>query len=199
MLKDATHYAARLHRGHRARAAEHARRGSILGIVGGLADRLGEAPPYVDVGTAPTEPVPPGRGAEWCAQLVDVDVPPPTHIARDELAVYVRVDHGRWVADCPCGSAQLACMTDLRLFCVDCGNAHADGRWVKTIWPTSTVEIDRVLSLRPLPYQNWTADESVPQLRAENMLLMAGSPEDIAAIAGVEPPVLGSSRREITR
>jgi hypothetical protein len=34
---------------------------------------------------------------------------------------YARINHNRWVSDCPCGSAQVVSPTDQRMACTECG------------------------------------------------------------------------------
>lgn len=35
--------------------------------------------------------------------------------------IFARINHNRWVADCPCGSAQVVSPADPRLACTECG------------------------------------------------------------------------------
>lgn len=34
---------------------------------------------------------------------------------------FARINHNRWVSDCPCGSAQVVSPTDPRMACTECG------------------------------------------------------------------------------
>ena len=85
----------------------------------------------------------------------------------DLLPVYA--NHGRWVVDCPCGSAQLASRDDPRFFCSECLNAWALGKWVGLEWPSAHEEIEGLLMQRPdIRTQNWNPSESVLALAIEN-------------------------------
>jgi hypothetical protein len=85
----------------------------------------------------------------------------------DLLLAYV--NHGRWVIDCPCGSAQLASREDPRFWCVECRNSWALGKWVGVEWPNQAEDIEGLLLMRPSPKtQIWNPDESVLSLAMEN-------------------------------
>lgn len=170
MLRDATHYADRLI--ERARADHQAR---------WRADQHTALEEYVahvrrggDPATGPREPaaqlanIPDGSaGATWCLILWwPAGFKAPERISRQVLPVVV--NHGRWIVDCPCGGAQLACRTDPRFFCVDCLNSWTDGAWVNVDWPRDAAAIDALLSSRPLALQNWNPGDD---LVAENKIL----------------------------
>jgi len=105
----------------------------------------------------------------------------PTGLAEGPLAE-ARVDHGRWVVDCPfpgCNSAQFASKTDHRFFCVDCSGP--DRLWVPVVWPDDIelAAIEAALSLRPeISTRSWespgwrarrgVSPETVADLLAEN-------------------------------
>lgn len=94
----------------------------------------------------------------------------PTKESGDAEA-FARIDHGRWVVDCPfCPSAQMAFEEDHRFLCADCLNADASGAWVRVIWPKPAVRkaIEGPLVVRPKANQNWRPGESPAELRAEN-------------------------------
>ena len=93
--------------------------------------------------------------------------PPADEISEEHLLAYV--NHGRWVVDCPCGSAQLACRSDRRFFCTDCRNAWAFGKWVRVTWPAEEADIEALLLQRPFPRnRNWHPRESASGLAMEN-------------------------------
>lgn len=102
--------------------------------------------------------------------------PPPAGSQRfaDKLLAYV--NHGRWVVDCLCGSAQLASRTDRRFWCVDCRNGWALGKWVEVVWPANADDIEGLLLQRPFSKnQNWTTGEDVMTLVAENVAAGLGA------------------------
>jgi hypothetical protein len=84
--------------------------------------------------------------------------------------VLAYVNHGRWVAECECFSAQVVTEADPRFYCVECFNVAFGGRWRTIIFPSETAEIGVVLAERPeRKRQNWTPGESVELLVAENI------------------------------
>lgn len=84
--------------------------------------------------------------------------------------VMPRVNHGRWIIDCPlCDSAGDAHNT-LNFVCLECGN-KGTGIPMKTIWPNDRGAIERELMRRPNENtRNWDGIESFAHLVAENIL-----------------------------
>ena len=119
--------------------------------------------------------LPPDRHAEYplALQRAISNNPVIHEPASDEVAgapVEVRVNHGRWVVECPgvgCGDAQVASRDDHRFFCITCGNPFVAGRWVATVWPDDVDGIDAALSVRPETFRNWHG-ESVDDLLRDN-------------------------------
>lgn len=94
---------------------------------------------------------------------------PPTNETVQGTDLPVRVNHGRWVVDCPvCLSAQLASFTDPRFLCVTCGNVNVDGKWFRLAWPANAAAIEAALVIRPTENRNWSPGETVADLRREN-------------------------------
>ena len=99
--------------------------------------------------------------------------------------VGARVDHGRWIADCPtggCNGAAAAWVEMPRACCLDCG----------TIFPVEfpdAAEIESaevVLAARPEEARNWLpAEETVADLRRDNIVrgFTIRSDEDEEAVA----------------
>ena len=84
---------------------------------------------------------PPEAGARWAALAhwtLPGSIPFPADTAISARSTTARVERGMWIVDCPCGGAQIACRTDHRFFCCDCGNAVAGGSWVNVSWPSVT-------------------------------------------------------------
>jgi hypothetical protein len=67
---------------------------------------------------------------------------------------FARINHNRWVADCPCGSAQVVSPADQRMACTECGLG-----WMTLTFPESPDAVEE--SLDPLlPHErNWWHDE----------------------------------------
>lgn len=72
------------------------------------------------------------------------------------------VNHGRWVANCACGGAELVAEG----FPFECGSC---GGTATVVWPDDQTEIVRLLDKRRRPNnQNWNPAEPVGLLAAEN-------------------------------
>lgn len=83
--------------------------------------------------------------------------------------VFARVDHGRWLAECECRSAQILDPDDRRFFCVRCENATNGGRWRPVEWPDDPDSIEAVLLARPRPEnRNWQPHENLDTIMREN-------------------------------
>lgn len=82
----------------------------------------------------------------------------------------VYANHGRWVVDCPdCSNAQLACRTDKRFMCNECGNVGVSGLWRRVDWPKDDEAIEAELHRRSLANQNWTPRLNLNELKAESL------------------------------
>lgn len=64
---------------------------------------------------------------------------------------YAYINHGRWVADCPCGSAQVVTPADPALYCVDC---LPDG-WLTLIFPADCASAEAEVAELPKRERNW--------------------------------------------
>lgn len=106
----------------------------------------------------------------WPLHLRPFD--PPTKVFAS--SVPVRINHGRWIVDCPfCPGAQMADPEDRRFFCVDCLHAGtpAEGCWLRVEWPPADrrAAAEELLERRLVPHQNWQPEtESIGDLRREN-------------------------------
>lgn len=77
--------------------------------------------------------------------------------------MFVELNHGRWVVDCPedgCFNAELA--TTDRFVCSICGHRG------RIVWPDNRAEIERLTLVRPVRNRNWFPGETVAGLAAEN-------------------------------
>ena len=73
--------------------------------------------------------------------------------------VHARLEHGRWIAECPaCPSAQFVDPADARFFCVEpnCGNGGANA-WFTVIWPDERerLAVERAALRLPVDERNW--------------------------------------------
>ncbi len=75
-----------------------------------------------------------------------------------------RIEHGRWLADCPCGAGLAVHPEWSEAGCLECG------RWGGVAVPTRWREIETVLVERPaLKNRGWIPGETVEDLDAENV------------------------------
>lgn len=114
------------------------------------------------------------HGAEWVHEMLGVASHAQLHVGLDpEAGIEAYVNHGRWIAECPdCHGAQLACRTDPRFMCNECGNVAVGKLWRPVIWPANAQGIENLLQGRPTANQNWYPDESKTGLAIENLMRM---------------------------
>lgn len=75
-------------------------------------------------------------------------VRPPGYLLGQQA--YARINHNRWVADCPCGSAQIVSPADPRMACPECGAG-----WVRLVFPADPVAAEASVA-DELPHErNW--------------------------------------------
>lgn len=104
--------------------------------------------------------------------------------------VFARVDFGRWIADCECGSANYVEPSDPVYFCATCGNAASGGKLRGVTFPENRLDIERELlerevyvnpklkpidrainakSLTPGVSRSWNPGETVELLRVQRL------------------------------
>lgn len=83
---------------------------------------------------------------------------------RNTTAVHAYINHGRWVADCPCNGAELV-TPGVDMVCGSCGMTST------ITFPSQKTrgDLDRLLEVRPVQNQNWTPDEDLAALVGENI------------------------------
>lgn len=92
--------------------------------------------------------------AEWSPLSVPTSPPLPTsELLGTPVPAYH--NHGRWVVDCECGSAQVTDPDDRRVFCPFCGNGGT-GLWRPVVWPKGWKAIEAGLAGEPAEARNWT-------------------------------------------
>lgn len=81
--------------------------------------------------------------------------------------VEARVDHSRWIVDCPtdgCNAAYYFNDDDLRFWCVYCNTG-----WHRIVLPARRARIEALLLARPSPAtRNWRPGETIADLEDEN-------------------------------
>lgn len=113
------------------------------------------------------------------AKAFGATVLPITSVASD-APVKARVNHGRWIADCPvCGGAEFVWLDTPLLLCQSCWNAAVGGKWRTVKIPREAAQIERLLSVRPnVIHRNWEPGETLLQLQQENAAHGLGGGEE---------------------
>ncbi|MET9957028.1 hypothetical protein ABZ135_36510 [Streptomyces sp. NPDC006339] len=65
--------------------------------------------------------------------------------------VWARINHGRWISDCVCGSAQIVTPADPRMACTECGWG-----WVQVAFPEDPATVESAVEVEPPHLRNWT-------------------------------------------
>ncbi len=87
----------------------------------------------------------------------------------DGKPLEARVEHSRWICDCPnCNSAEFV-FEDKLFFCSLCKNSDIGGKVRKVKMPKERKEIEDILSVRPIKNRHWTK-ETLQELAKENTL-----------------------------
>ena len=103
-------------------------------------------------------------------------LPDPT-AATTSGAAAARINHGRWLVDCPgCNSALVVDLSEPVFMCVECANAGNDGKWFAVTVPKNRKAIETELLKRPINgrnpaeavNRNWEPGETVATLKQEN-------------------------------
>lgn len=102
--------------------------------------------------------VPPAeRVFRWIEHRAQRRVTPPEGFVIGQRQ-FARINHNRWVADCPCGSAQVVSPDDPRLACTECGYG-----WVTVVFPQDVPAVEASVA-DDLPHlRNWNhPDDPAP-------------------------------------
>jgi hypothetical protein len=85
-----------------------------------------------------------------------------------------RINHGRWIADCPfgCMGAEYVDLTNPEFFCCNCRNADVKNHLVPIDLPPirRANAIESLLMRRKIVNRNWHPGESLKDLRDENVV-----------------------------
>lgn len=81
-----------------------------------------------------------------------------------------RIEHARWIVDCPnCNSAEFA-FEDKLFFCSLCKNSNIGGKVRKVKMPKDRKQIEAILEKRPIKNRHWYPNETIADLEKENKL-----------------------------
>jgi len=79
------------------------------------------------------------------------------------------INHGRWVANCECGGAEVVSPSDPIFMCLSCFNAADKGELRKVEFPKDRKLIEAVLLNRKEPgSRNWEHNETLADLKRQN-------------------------------
>ncbi len=89
-------------------------------------------------------------------------------VISDTKPLEARIEHSRWIVDCPnCNSAEFA-FEDNVFFCSYCNNSDIKGKSRKVKFPKERKEIEEVLSVRQIKNRHWYPNETLDKLKTEN-------------------------------
>lgn len=88
------------------------------------------------------------------------------------VVVKARVNQSRWIADCPssdCHGAEYVDMDNKIFMCSGCWNVDYDYKWLRISVPNDRRKMEAVLLLRPPKFRNWFPNETIEDLKKENI------------------------------
>jgi hypothetical protein len=90
------------------------------------------------------------RAISWYEHKAQRRLPRPQGV---DLAhpLYARIDAGRWIAECPCRSAQVVSPDDPRMFCVEC----LTPTWYRLIFPKDVDAAEQAVADKAPRDQFW--------------------------------------------
>jgi hypothetical protein len=113
--------------------------------------------------------LPAERCLRWYEERQQRRLPRPSGILLGTV-LYARIDAGRWVADCPCGSAQVITPADPRLACPECLAG-----WYQLAFPADVADAETaVAELAPHEQFWWQAEDPNPWNRPAMEAVPAG-------------------------
>ncbi|MFM9596685.1 hypothetical protein ACKI1O_45855, partial [Streptomyces scabiei] len=89
------------------------------------------------------------RVFRWYEERVQRRVRPPDGYVIGQKT-YARINHNRWVADCPCGSAQVVTPADPRMACTECGYG-----WIVLVFPEDVAAVEASVAADLPHLRNW--------------------------------------------
>lgn len=100
-------------------------------------------------------------------QLGVRDVPRPIGDAPASGTAFARIDHARWIADCPwhCGASHAVPRTERRFWCTGCGNGGT-GKTCALTWPAERARVELNMSTLPSALASWPCADDVPLYEA---------------------------------
>lgn len=99
--------------------------------------------------------------------------PRPVGDAPASATAWARVDHARWIADCPwrCGASHALPRSETRFWCTGCANG-ASGKTCLLRWPTQQARIALNMSTLPAALAIWPCSVDIPLYMAGKTAVM---------------------------
>lgn len=96
----------------------------------------------------------------------------PTNAVAEVVPAIARVEHGRWIVDCPfCRGAEFFNATSGLFFCCGCRNAQVDNSYLAVLAPDAKTRAEIALVLCEDvdrdEWRNWNPTETVDDLRRQ--------------------------------
>lgn len=90
-------------------------------------------------------------------------VPRPVGDAPESGTAWVRVDHARWIADCPwrCGASHAVPRTETRFWCTACVNGGT-GKTCLLAWPAQRARVELNMATLPAALASWPCSGCLP-------------------------------------
>lgn len=89
------------------------------------------------------------RVLRWYEEKVQRRLPRPDAVLLQPV-LHARIDSGRWIADCPCASAQAVTPADPRMYCVECLTG-----WYRLVFPDDVAAVEASLAHLPAHQRAW--------------------------------------------
>jgi len=85
-----------------------------------------------------------------------------------DITLEARIEHARWIVDCPnCNNAEFAFEDNLFL-CSSCQNSDINGEIRQVEMPKDRSDIENILGKRKIVNRHWYPNETIDKLQAEN-------------------------------
>lgn len=88
-------------------------------------------------------------------------------LVAEDNPVQVEINHGRWIAKCECGGAELVWEEGM-FMCQSCWNGKHQHKYRLVVMPQNRKAIEDELDKRPLQNRNWDNGETITSLKVEN-------------------------------
>ncbi|WP_327088530.1 hypothetical protein OIE66_40480 [Nonomuraea sp. NBC_01738] len=110
-------------------------------------------------------------------------VPRPVGDAPEQATAWARVDHARWIADCPwrCGASHATPRNETRFWCTGCANGGT-GKTCRLQWPVERARVELNMSTLPTTLASWPCAEDLGRYAAGEYAAMCEPDRRIGAL-----------------